>query len=237
MNETFKLFRQAPILFRPEMVRAILAGVKTQTRRVITRRNSYVDGQTVTADFWDELQFNKTAWIDPGPSPAGNEGPYLKVRRPWMKDGRQVDESVHRVYPRLWTGDRLWVKETFCPDWCDHVIYRADDPTGKGARKAGYSAEPKWKSSIHMPKKYSRIRLELLSVRPEQAHNISDSDVRLEGISENEIDWWRRWLDPRDCAGHAFAMYWEKINGKKHPWYTNPWLWVYEFKRVEIADE
>jgi hypothetical protein len=96
--------REHPTLFSAPMVRAILEGRKTQTRRIVTRSRSLVDGGPWPKDAWEELDF-ANAWVDPGPSPAGNRGPYLKAPRPkW--------DSVHRVYPRWWSGDRLWCKET-----------------------------------------------------------------------------------------------------------------------------
>ena len=101
-----------PILFSAPMVRALLAGTKTQTRRLLTPRNTLFDGGrwpnylAEHAFHWDR------AWIDLGPSPAGNPGPYLKL--PVTNIAMQPEsreETVHRVYPVTQPGDRLWVRE------------------------------------------------------------------------------------------------------------------------------
>lgn len=70
--------KEHPILFNGEMVRAYQDGRKSQTRRIVTARNSLVDGHVPSGAEWAALDF-ASAWVDPGPSPAGNPGPYLKV--------------------------------------------------------------------------------------------------------------------------------------------------------------
>jgi len=181
------------LLFRPDMVRAYLAGQKGMTRRVITRRNSYVDGGPAYKKIWDELQFDN-AWIDHGPSPAGNAGPYLKVPRPWIENGKQVDESVHRVYPRHQVGDTIWGRE----GWAVGRGYDGVPPRDlPGPSKSGfrinmaYRADPEtewegrgvWRPSIFMPRWLARIVTPIVAVRPERVWDISEEDAVAEGVA------------------------------------------------------
>lgn len=105
-----------PRLFKDWSVRAILAGTKVQTRRPVTRSNSLVDGSPTTAQFWAGLDFSQ-AWLDAGPSPAGNPGPYLKV--PQTDNEHFPGDTVHRIYSRIWDGDRIWGREKWrvCGWW------------------------------------------------------------------------------------------------------------------------
>lgn len=208
---------ERPILFSAPMVKAILAGSKTETRRVVTSANSLVNGSPPCMrknkdiiEAWCNLDFSK-AWVDKGPSPAGNPGPYLKVPG--------GDESVHRVYSRVQAGDRLWVKETFVPRYFDD---------GKPAYRADWTAwatevvkQPKWKPSIFMPRWASRITLEVTDVRVERLQDISDEDAGAEGVS--------CWV--------CFEVLWQSINGKRPgcSWDDNPLVWVIAFRRVESA--
>lgn len=183
--------KERPILFSGPMVRAILEGRKTQTRRV-----------------------KKPQPIDLG-----------------------VIHIVGQIKcPYGQPGDRLWVRETFCPDWCDEVIYRADDPTGRAARDAGYSHEPKWKPSIFMPRWASRIDLEVVGIRAERLQEISEDDALAEGC-EPGGGACSGPMDPVEYDGYTasdeFAALWDSINAKRgHSWESNPWVWVVEFKRV-----
>lgn len=90
-------------LFTGDNVRAIIDGRKTMTRRVVTRANTLIDGSPWSGHWtkFGDLDFTN-ARPDPGPSPAGNAGPYLHVPR---QDG----ETVHRIYPKWCPGDLLWV--------------------------------------------------------------------------------------------------------------------------------
>jgi hypothetical protein len=189
-----------PILFSTPMVRAILEGRKTQTRRVVSRANSLIDGSTPKGTWWNDLDFDE-AWVDPGPSPAGNRGPYLKVPYPGLS-------SVHRIYPRRWAGDRLWVKETF-QRTCSRTIYKADT-----------ELHLKWTPSIFMHRVLSRINLEVTSVRVERVQEITEMDHEAEGLGLKE-------------QPDAFRALWDKLNGKKAPWSSNPWVWVLEFRRLQ----
>lgn len=214
--------KDAPILFSGPMVRALLARTKTQTRRVVTSSNSMVDGRGDRALF-GRLRLQR-AWVDPGPSPAGNPGPYLKAS---PDDG----DTIHRIYPRAAGVDSFWVKErivrsTSGPEglWCN---YAAD-----GERTP--ADDWPWKRdslpSIHCPYGLSRLRLRPLSVVPERLQDISAADAFAEGVAVEQ-------LGPMTCAIDAFANLWDSINGKRAPWASNPWVWVirFEARRVRPA--
>lgn len=132
-----------PILMSAPMVRALLDGRKTQTRRLLTPNNTWWNGHPWTkrlkAQTWD---WGK-AWVDKGPSPAGNPGPYLHL--PWLAgDDDQWEDTSHRIYPKVQPGDRLWVRhasslfpvyykpilgwEDLYAAGTDGLIYRMDGP-------------------------------------------------------------------------------------------------------------
>jgi hypothetical protein len=204
--------KERPILFSGPMIRAILDGQKTQTRRVIK------------PDWWRCLD-------------------------PEDEDDRQ---QALRTCPYGQPGDRLWVRETWNADWCDHIIYRAD---GGSAKDAGYGTEPKWKPSIFMPRWASRLTLEVVDVRVERLQEIDEDDAVAEGatrmadISRDSgwsMDWSQvgrpsryapnRILTPRcialGSARMAFANYWNLLNEKRgFGWVVNPWVFVMEFEK------
>ena len=193
--------KERPILFSAPMVRAILDGSKTQTRRIMKVQPSSEKLQLATC-------------IDT----TGNKK--HKDKHHWIQvDGLNVIHNDDKYFscPYGYAGDRLWVRETFNNDWCNKVIYKAD---GGSAIEAGYTAEPKWKPSIFMPRWASRITLEITGVRVERLHDISEKDAIAEGTPWN------------DCAGNnreGYKLLWESINGAES-WATNPWVWVVEFK-------
>jgi hypothetical protein len=212
--------KERPILFSAEMVRAILEGRKTQTRRVITSQNSITVPHIMRKE-WKELRWDE-AWLDGGPSPAGNPGPY------WHVPFRDI---VVRVYPRVQPGDVIWVREAHrltnceCTEACrgpGHVWYEADH--------SGYEnvSLEKLRPSIHMPRWASRIDLEITDIRVERVQEISEEDAKAEGVQVMGYGDY-----PSEFSGkHLFESLWDSINGKKHPWSDNPWVWVVEFGRA-----
>jgi hypothetical protein len=216
--------KEHPIIFGGEMVRAIPAGRKTQTRRVISWSNSYFDGGAWPTWAKAALKYEYQAWIDPGPSPAGNPGPYLKVE---LQGG---DGAIHRIYPRYQPGDRLWVKESFLIDYesgesshgqrSPDVYYRATDILTPWVK-------PSWKSGRFMPKWASRITLEVVRVRVERVQDICPDDVLAEGCPSMSTD--EDFSEPTEW----FADLWDSINEKRgFGWDVDPWVWVIEFKRL-----
>ena len=178
------------------MVRALLDGRKTQTRRVIKPQPSMVD----EVGAWD-----------------GNGWPYSLISCPYGQP-----------------GDLLWVRESFCPDWTNEIIHKADDSTGTGARKAGYAKEPKYKPSIHMPRKYSRITLRIKDIRVERVQDISGADSFLEGAGSPVGTPLRYGSVTEDWNRRAFSSLWDSINYKRgYGWGSNPWVWVVEFEVIK----
>lgn len=201
------------------MVRAILAGTKTQTRRVVKWRdvspglNLGFSGLSATR--WPTE--DAPAWVLTSPGVGGA----------WQ------ERSAPTRCPHGSPGGRLWVRETWapCPDDRDgrHFIYRADD-----VRR--YDGEAwKWRPSIHMPRAASRITLELTDVRVQRLQDISAADSISEGIGfEARL---RGYCLPDGSHFHAtdprvsYWSLWDAINGSGSV-EQNPWVWVITFKRV-----
>lgn len=115
-------------------------------------------------------------------------------------------------------GDRLWVRETWAyRQWNhDRVYYKADNNLADINRE-----DEKWRPSIFMPRKLSRITLEITNIRVERLQEITESDAISEGIIHNSMN------DPKI----EFQWLWQSINGIES-WEANPFIWVIEFKRV-----
>lgn len=210
--------KERPILFSGAMVRALLAGTKTQTRRVVHNPNRN-DGGFVLQDY------GKGWW--PYRSHDGESGCYLDRQ----KDGDYYSEAPLRC-PYGQPGDRLWVREAHAPQsdcWGSWERWSKGD--GGPAPVIHYAADiadkpfiEKWRPSIHMPRWASRITLEVTGVRVERLQDISADDCWAEGIPASPD------VDPV----HEYRDLWESINGAES-WAANPWVWVVEFKRLEAA--
>jgi len=197
--------RERPILFSSPMVRAILYGRKTQTRRVCK-------GQRELSNVRD-FQIDRC--------PYGQPGDRLWVRETWAAVHFSIDPETgiaddwhgsHDIPPG--DGGGYWSK-----------LYAADNhPTDKEER--GFS----WRPSIHMPRWASRITLEVTGVRVERLCDISESDASAEGVDfGNTTDPLTGEIDRDACE--AFEALWESINGAGS-WDANPWVWVVEFRRL-----
>ncbi|WP_240513345.1 hypothetical protein, partial [Enterobacter hormaechei] len=200
------------MIFNGEMVRAILDGRKTQTRRVMKVQPS--DGFHPTHNGYD-LDLN-AHWYTPG---VVDKNGYLQ---PAKKDVFGVaDENEGYACPFGAVGDRILVRETFSPvpdheepAGCSAILYAAD----------GNGPYGKWVPSIHMPRWASRITLEITGVRVERLNSISDSDASKEGCCIAD-------MESGDCLSDVFARLWTSIYGDES-WKVNPWVWVIEFKVV-----
>ena len=206
--------KERPILFSGEMVRAILEGRKTQTRRIPNRQ-----------------PLDWCTRFEPAPfEGAGKPGKWLQM----TEDAFSIRGWCKCAYGQ--PGDRLWVRETWAHDdmnckdvHCgniDHVWYRAlENPIVADS----FAGDAHWRPSIFMPRWASWITLEIVNIRVERLQEISESNAEAEGV--DFIPSAPAALDHRT----AFAGLWNKINAKRgYSWESNPWVWAIEFKRVEI---
>ena len=228
--------KEKPILFSGPMVRAILEGRKSMTRRAV---KPHVSADTVRFD-------------------------YYSADSQWRE--MFVADNLGNLYPKSWShkcpygvpGDRLWVRET-------HGFASGDGPGGDPTSWVEYRADGesdeirRWRPSIFMPRWASRITLEVTGVRVERLREISERDAEREGVyripAGTDEDGFH--YDASDYRS-AFVQLWDSINGrgvrkiigdgtvqthnKKHreekpdvSWAANPWVWVVEFMRVDQA--
>lgn len=217
------------MIFNAEMVRAILDGRKTQTRRVMKNQ------------------------------PAGDypETPVLirNVGGGFQWYGRYGESSIFNC-PFGDVGERIWVRETWatlgnedgcCVDWNDNLC-KGDEKTAARIYRASCEQRPgdyglwsipdnadwkphtenekfegAWRPSIHMPRWASRITLEITDVRVERLNAITESDASAEGITDTGFG---------DLLVDGYRYLWKSIYGDDS-WQANPWVWVIKFKRVE----
>ena len=203
------------MIFNAEMVRAILDGRKTQTRRPIK---------------WKQTRFTEIGEREDG------------SKWPWSEDAEHAFDFWHPC-PFGSVGDRIWVRETFqgplfdfdlmdsyCKDSTpfeksEFCVYKADGVPAPEFYDADDELHCCWRPSIHMPRWASRILLEITGVRVERLKSISDRDALREGCSTAD-------MKSGDCVADVFARLWASIYGSDS-WNANPWVWVIEFKRVE----
>ena len=175
-----------PIIFSAPMVRAILGGRKSQTRRVVKPQPNVRLSNIEETNLWS----------------------YTLCEQDWKC-----------TYGK--PGDILWVRETFYKH--KHIGMKFSDEY----EALPDNLKPYYRkcSSIFMSKWTSRITLKISNVRVERLQDITLNDVNAEGVgSTTFIDSWN--------GRHHFALLWDSINKKKHPWASNPWVWVIEFERV-----
>ncbi|GHE88567.1 phage-like protein [Aliiroseovarius zhejiangensis] len=226
-----------PIIFSAPMIRAILEGRKTQTRRVMTLSNTLMNG-----DAWSTYDREQTwdwvgAWVDPGPSPAGNPGPYLKL--PFLAgDDATLSGCVMRVYPKIQPGTRLWVREAhYLTDdgESEYAVYAADQgdvdehlanmqATMASWPNIDWSKHLRLRPSIHMPRWASRLTLVVDDVRVQRLQDISEADAIAEGCPGFVSHDGEYGEPPRE----DFHDLWNSINGPD-AWDANPWVFALTF--------
>ncbi|TVT43099.1 hypothetical protein FNT36_03130 [Hymenobacter setariae] len=198
--------KERPILFSGAMVRALLNGSKTQTRRAIKPQPTQPRQAGYILHSTDKSREGGFQWSD--------------------ADCKNLSEPIHCPYGQ--PGDRLWVRETLfwsaCDDgWCyqaDNDMLQCEYHLAPILLKDYKPAIP----SIHMPRVASRLLLEITAVRVERLQDINTDDIKAEGI--------RHTIDYGPILYEEWQLLWEKINGPES-WAANPWVWVVEFKVID----
>jgi hypothetical protein len=204
-----------PILFSTEMVQAILADRKTQTRRVL----------------------KLSRWL---PSRTEKQPEVMTVKDLKLYDGNgELQGNLIMKYGK--PGDVLWVRESFYEPIFEGLngkyYYKAD------LEKQGWDF--KWKPSIHMPKEAARLFLRIKDIRVERLQDVSRKDAIAEGstniLKYDDLERMRglgNWKIPTPFNEYQFGFLsiWTKINGCES-WLSNPWVWVIEFEKIEKPDD
>ncbi|ECJ2355003.1 hypothetical protein FNI87_24305 [Salmonella enterica subsp. salamae] len=205
--------KERGMIFNGEMVRAILEGRKTQTRRVLgTYQDAVkfcpewdVNGKQIFIVLGEKDHTGMNPVITAIPCPFGQPGDRIWVRETFRVHSRATDVAtlVYRASVR-----NSWTEQT-------HRV-----PVAVCNKPA---TPEKWTPSIHMPRWASRILLEITDVRVERLNSITESDAEAEGVTDTGFG---------DLLVDGFRYLWKSIYGDDS-WQANPWVWVIEFKRVE----
>lgn len=206
------VIRARPILFSGPMVRALLAGRKTQTRRVVKPR-------------WGLGPIQNLRDTDPHLFSGKHNDPE-SWGWPYADDGAPMPLAIWKdvLCPYGEAGDLLWVRETWCravdgPGYLyaatetDHVIL--DDGDGFAATDSKGRERSPWRPSIHMPRAASRLTLRITDVRVQRVQDISREDEIAEGVAD----------------GQFFDSLWSSIHGDAS-WDANPWVWALTFETL-----
>ncbi|HIE0044119.1 TPA: hypothetical protein ACXI7C_000453 [Serratia marcescens] len=214
--------KERPVIFNGEMVRAILDGRKTQTRRLVPewqRPKYYPENDDDSHYNWMAVAQSDRRW---------GYGVFGETEEACAKE-----LSTMAPCPFGNAGDRLWVRETFAAfdaDWKHpgkpHDLKDGPWPNVVYPASVAKIPDGTCRPSIHIPRWASRITLEITAVRVERLNDISEEDAKAEGVKAG--------VSP----GHehmmhqvAFSELWQSIYGEES-WRANPWVWVIEFRRV-----
>ena len=177
-------------------------------RKTVTRRIAKFNEWAIA----NEREYNTVSLVDKLNGKSGL----------WVGFDRGIDDPVYFKSPYQ-PGDILWVRETWMPETEEGI------PTGGFIYRATNNPEPdcdrpiKWRPSIFMPLRACRLFLRVVDVRPERLQEITQSDIVKEGIESGDIK--------------ELAALWDKINGKRSPFDSNPWVWRNEFEKLDGRPE
>ena len=216
--------RERPIIFSANMVRAILDGRKTQTRRVVKPQPLPIPGDVPPAPgdngwWWSCNAARSMIQMREMPSfcPYGTSGDRLWVRETWQARHVSID-------PETGYRDDVWAAESIPKSnesgyW--GVAYAATDESAEDHKDdRGFA----WRPSVHMPRWAARILLEITQVRVERLQDISEDDVQAEGCTGSPFG--------PAADKMLFPTLWDSIN-KATPWESDPWVWALSFKVIE----
>lgn len=204
--------KERPILFSGPMVRALLEGRKTQTRRVVKQELRQLgDGD------WYSFDHHGINYL-------------VNARHTTVAAWAHLLQFCPYGKP----SDRLWVREA----WTTHAFLDKVPPRDLTTRSIHYVADGqiktgKYRQAFHMPRWASRILLDVVGVRVERLQDISEEDAIAEGLIESGSGWKYSNESPwYACAIGAYQGLWESINGQGS-WDENPWVWAIEFRREQ----
>jgi hypothetical protein len=211
---------ERPILFSAPMVRAILSGEKTQTRRVVKRASDHPDAEAhmIRGEAHFGIRGPGTFHFTHGEEgdlpaircPYGKPGDHLWVRETWGMNHYQFE---HGPIPKSRPAD-------FDEPDSQYLVFRATEDD------AEVQNELRWWPSIHMPRWASRIALEITGVRVERLNECSEQDAQAEGAVYGYGE------GAKISQRRMYQLLWDTINGPG-AWNANPFVWVVEFKRVQ----
>jgi len=196
--------RVSPVIFSDPMVLAILDGHKTQTRRIVRGGPLFHERAALLRCGHGVAQFGDSLPDDPVP---------IEIRCPYGM-----------------IGDRLWVREVFAITSTGEYEYRATEPDWRQAETGPGFA--KWRTPIFMPRAASRITLELLEVRCQRLHDMTESDAVSEGVRKVADGLYEIEGEHFEKARTAFSFGWDGINGRRASWESNCFVWALTFRRV-----
>jgi len=226
---------EKPILFSAPMVRAILDGRKSQTRRIMKPQpDAVLDGEP----YWHIGGYRtRIGAKNPFFCPYGQPGDdKLWVRETWpYRDW--TDDGEPEIEYRADSGSRLVCGHEIPPEWGDRLsdIWAGlSDPSNYAIDQR--AADRRWRPAIHMPRWASRITLEITGIRVERLQDISEADAIAEGVQVDSVGHAIREGDDVAWGGAraAYAELWESINGTGS-WAADPCVWVVEFMKDDLA--